>query len=114
MDSFSFGVGNRWRRVLRRSSTTPEQLEEAAREVEAIRSELADLRHRLSDVSQIESQSPRDSVASDAESALTLIIMALHSLVDQSSDRNLYTRAAHVRKLWADAEANPDDFVIED
>lgn len=98
------------RRVLYEGDPREADYLNAHAEVEAIRSELAELRGRLRDVARTESYFWFDSMANSAAGALSTAIVALYSLVE--GDRSLRLRAGRSRDLWADVEACPEAYVV--
>lgn len=100
------------RRVLYADAPREQDFLDAAEEVKAIRTELGRLRSRLEKVGNIEAEFWFDRIATKVAGALTIAIMALYSLVEGES--SLIRRAENSRKLWADAEAHPDLYIIEE
>lgn len=104
---------HRARRVLYKGDPTAGDLLAARAEITAIRTELSALRGRLQAVGRVETHFWFDSLANAAAGALTMAVMSLYSLCDNGR-HDLKHRAERVHDLWADAEANPDAYVIEE
>lgn len=100
------------RRVLRSGDPRGDDYREAEAWVRNIRSRLSHIRGELRDIGRIEAISEHDRTCEDVAGALTLALVSLHRLVD--GERSLGLRAERQDALWADVEANPDAYVIEE
>lgn len=106
--TFNFGVT---RRVLRADDPRGDDYRNAEAWVRDIRSRLAHIRGELEDIGRIESWLEHDRLCNDAAGTVTLLLIALHSLLE--GERAFHVRAASLDALWADVESNPANYVIE-
>lgn len=102
-------VPARTRRVLKAGDPKGDDYRDAMLWIADIRSRLAHIRGELGDAGKLEAISERDRIATNAQGGLTLVIRALHD-----TQQKLKDSATRVDELWADVEANPDAYVIED
>ena len=100
-------------RVLYSSHPTGDDLRDAEEWVRDVRSRLSHIRGELKDIGRIEASLRHDSLCDKASSSITLILIALHGLMDDSG-RSFGERAKRVDALWEDVRANPGGYVIED
>lgn len=101
---------NSFGRVIHEDSPREGDYMAALAEVDAIRSELSQLRQRLREVADVETYYWRDSTAHDVAGGLTLAIHVLHSLC--VGERSFRHKAELSKALWEDIEAHPDKYVL--
>lgn len=104
--------GRRVWRILKAGDPRGDDYREAEAWVKDIRSRLVHIRGELHDVGRIEAISERDRTCEDVAGALTLAIRSLYDLLD--GERSFGASAERLDALWADVEANPDAYVIEE
>lgn len=102
----------RVRRVLHSGDPRGDDYRDAEAWIRDIRSRLVHIRGELEDVARIEASFPHDSLCAKVAGATTLSILALYQLLE--GDRSFSHRADLADKLWEDARADPDGYIIED
>lgn len=102
----------RVRRVLSSDEPRGDDLREAEAWIREVRSRLVHIRGELEDIGRIEARFPPDSLCRMASGTLTLVLIAIHQLVE--GERSFGARAKREDDLWAQADADPDGFVVRE
>lgn len=102
----------RVRRVLHAGNPREPDYLEAQKAVKEIRSDLARLRHRLEQLQRIETDYAHDSQALRASGAVHCAIVTLADL--ENGAGSFAERAVGSKRLWEDAAADPEGYVIEE
>jgi hypothetical protein len=101
--------------VIYEDGVTEEEYLAAAQEISRIRTGLSDLRHRLEDIAKgpDKGMGPH-SIALSSAHGLSLVIMSLYDLEDESHTRSFPNCAKRIKKLWADVYTNPTNYVLRE